>query len=51
MKARCRCSTLGMAGARYLRNLIEGGRHRMIGMGHGRTLAAAVDLMPSVAGA
>jgi DNA-binding transcriptional regulator LsrR (DeoR family) len=40
--------TLGMAGARYIRNLIEGGHHRMIGFGHGRTLAAAVDLMPSV---
>ena len=48
MKARCRSRTLGMAGARYIRNLIEGGRHGMIGMGHGRTLAAAVDLMPSV---
>jgi len=41
--------TLGMAGARYLRHLIEDGRHGMIGIGHGRTLAAAVDLMPSVA--
>lgn len=40
--------TLGMAGARYLRNLIENDRYRMIGIGHGRTLAAAVDLMPSV---
>ena len=40
--------TLGMAGARYLRNLIENRRHPMIGIGHGRTLAAAVDLMPSV---
>ena len=40
--------TLGMAGARYIRNLIEGGRHKMVGIGHGRTLAAAVDLMPSV---
>ena len=40
--------TLGMAGARYICHLIEDGRHRMIGMGHGRTLAAAVDLMPSV---
>jgi DNA-binding transcriptional regulator LsrR (DeoR family) len=40
--------TLGMAGARYIRNLIESQRHAMIGIGHGRTLAAAVDLMPSV---
>ena len=41
--------TLGTAGARYIRNLIENGRYGMIGIGHGRTLAAAVDLMPSVA--
>lgn len=40
--------TLGMAGARYIRNLIENGRYEMIGIGHGRTLAAAADLMPSV---
>ena len=40
--------TLGMAGARYIRNLIEQGRHEMIGIGHGRTLAAAIDLMPGV---
>lgn len=40
--------TLGMAGARYLRNLIESGRHSLIGIGHGRTLAAAVDFLPGV---
>ena len=40
--------TLGMAGARYIRNLIESARYDMIGIGHGRTLAAAIDLMPSV---
>ena len=40
--------TLGTAGARYIRNLIENGRYAMIGLGHGRTLAAAADLMPSV---
>ena len=40
--------TLGTAGARYLRNLIESERFDLIGIGHGRTLAAAVDLMPSV---
>ncbi|MBL8894390.1 MAG: sugar-binding transcriptional regulator [Rhizobiales bacterium] len=40
--------TLGTAGARYLRNLIESERYDLIGIGHGRTLAAAVDLMPSV---
>ncbi len=41
--------TLGTAGARYLRNLIEGGQHSLIGIGHGRTLATAVEMMPSVA--
>jgi DNA-binding transcriptional regulator LsrR (DeoR family) len=41
--------TLGMAGARYLGNRIESGKYGLIGIGHGRTLAAAVDLMPSVA--
>lgn len=40
--------TLGMAGARYIRNLIESERYGLIGFGHGRTLAAAIDLMPSV---
>jgi DNA-binding transcriptional regulator LsrR (DeoR family) len=40
--------TLGMAGARYIRNLIESERYPLIGFGHGRTLAAAIDLMPSV---
>ncbi|MCB1379497.1 MAG: sugar-binding transcriptional regulator [Alphaproteobacteria bacterium] len=40
--------TLGYAGGRYIRNLIESGRYDLIGIGHGRTLAAAIDLMPSV---
>jgi DNA-binding transcriptional regulator LsrR (DeoR family) len=40
--------TLGMAGARYLRNLVESTRYDLIGVGHGRTLAAAADLMASV---
>jgi DNA-binding transcriptional regulator LsrR (DeoR family) len=40
--------TLGMAGARYIRNLIESGPETLVGFGHGRTLAAAIDLMPSV---
>ena len=40
--------TMGMAGARYIRNLIESQRYDLIGFGHGRTLAAAIDLMPSV---
>jgi DNA-binding transcriptional regulator LsrR (DeoR family) len=42
--------TLGMAGARYIRNLIESRRYTSIGFGHGRTLAAAIDLMASVDG-
>lgn len=42
--------TLGIAGARYIRNLIESRRHGLIGFGHGRTLAAAVDQMASVDG-
>jgi DNA-binding transcriptional regulator LsrR (DeoR family) len=40
--------TLGAAGARYLRNIIENEQYRLIGFGHGRTLAAAVELMASV---
>lgn len=37
---------LGVAGAGYLRREIEGGRHRAMGLGHGRTLAAAVRQLP-----
>ena len=40
--------TLATAGARYLRNIIESGRYGLIGIGHGRTLAAAVEMLPSV---
>jgi DNA-binding transcriptional regulator LsrR (DeoR family) len=40
--------TLGAAGARYIRGLIESGRHELIGVGHGRTLAMAADLLPSI---
>jgi DNA-binding transcriptional regulator LsrR (DeoR family) len=40
--------TLATAGARYLRNIIENETYNLIGMGHGRTLAAAVEMMPSV---
>ena len=38
--------TLGYAGARYLRREIERGEHAVIGLGHGRTLAAAVQQLP-----
>lgn len=41
--------TLGMAGARYIRNVIEAGKYDLIGVGHGRTLTAAIDLLPSMA--
>lgn len=41
--------TLGTAGARFIRTVIESGRYPLIGFGHGRTLAAAVDMLPSVA--
>lgn len=41
--------TLGIAGARYIRSLIEQRTHKLVGFGHGRTLAAAVDYLPSVA--
>jgi DNA-binding transcriptional regulator LsrR (DeoR family) len=40
--------TLATAGARYLRSIIENETYTLIGMGHGRTLAAAVEMMPSV---
>lgn len=38
--------TLGLAGGRFLRLAIERGTHRAIGVGHGRTLAACVDMLP-----
>ncbi|SNR58142.1 sugar-binding transcriptional regulator [Paracoccus sediminis] len=37
---------LGLAGASFLRREIERGEHSLIGLGHGRTLAAAVEQMP-----
>lgn len=37
---------LGLAGAGYLRREIERGEHPVIGLGHGRTLAAAVQALP-----
>ena len=36
------------AAALFLRETFEAGAHRIVGVGHGRTLAAAVDLMPRV---
>jgi DNA-binding transcriptional regulator LsrR (DeoR family) len=40
--------TLGQAGGRYIRSLIESARHELIGIGHGRTLAAAIDALPAM---
>lgn len=37
---------LGLAGAAFLRREIERGEHEVIGLGHGRTLAAAVRQLP-----
>jgi DNA-binding transcriptional regulator LsrR (DeoR family) len=37
---------LGVAGAGFLRRQIEQGQHPVIGLGHGRTLAAAVAALP-----
>ncbi len=37
---------LGLAGASFLRREIERGDHKVIGLGHGRTLAAAIHEMP-----
>ncbi|MBV2143046.1 sugar-binding transcriptional regulator [Falsochrobactrum sp. TDYN1] len=39
---------LGNAGAEFLRREIEHGDHEVIGLGHGRTLSAAVKHMPRV---
>lgn len=39
---------LGIAGAAFLRREIERGEHRVIGLGHGRTLAAAVQQLPRI---
>jgi DNA-binding transcriptional regulator LsrR (DeoR family) len=38
---------LGTAAATFLRDALERGAHRVIGLGHGRTLAAAVEVLPA----
>ena len=40
---------LGVMGARFLRAALERGEHKIIGVGHGRTLAAAVEHLPRTA--
>ncbi|THF49303.1 sugar-binding transcriptional regulator [Allorhizobium terrae] len=42
--------TLGAAGAGFLRREIERGDNKVIGLGHGRTLSAAVQHMPRLNG-
>ena len=39
-------AALGPAGGSFLLDALERGVHRVIGIGHGRTLAAAVDRLP-----
>lgn len=39
--------SLGMAGAAYLHAALEAGHHRIIGVGHGRTLAAVTGHLPA----
>lgn len=39
---------LGIAGARFIRQEIESERSDVIGVGHGRTLASAVDALPRI---
>lgn len=39
---------LGLAGATFLRLALESGEHEVIGIGHGRTLAAAVHELPTM---
>jgi DNA-binding transcriptional regulator LsrR (DeoR family) len=38
--------SLGLSGGQFLRLAIEGGKHAVIGVGHGRTLAACVSHLP-----
>ncbi|MFK7997795.1 MAG: sugar-binding transcriptional regulator [Granulosicoccus sp.] len=39
---------LGVAGAQYLKRVIESSEHESIGIGHGRTLAACVNFLPRI---
>ncbi|HYZ32014.1 MAG TPA: sugar-binding transcriptional regulator, partial [Crenalkalicoccus sp.] len=42
-------ATLGPAGASFLLDVFERGVHRLVGIGHGRTLAASVERLPRLA--
>lgn len=39
---------LGVAGAQHLKRIIENPEHQSIGIGHGRTLASCVNLLPQL---
>ncbi|RWJ57408.1 MAG: sugar-binding transcriptional regulator, partial [Mesorhizobium sp.] len=39
---------LGIAGAQFLKREIERGEDTLIGVGHGRTLAACVEYLPRI---
>ncbi len=41
---------LGHAGAQFLKREIEIGKDTLIGIGHGRTLAASVEFLPKISG-
>eukprot|EP01037_Dinobryon_pediforme_P010636 gene10636-10707_t len=40
--------TLALAGSRFLKQVLESGDDKVIGFGHGRTLAAAVSMLPKM---
>lgn len=42
-------AALGPAAASFLHGVLERGEHSIIGVGHGRTLAAAIDHLPRIA--
>jgi len=42
-------TALGHAGAQFLKREIESGQNKVIGLGHGRTLSAAIQYLPRIA--
>ena len=40
--------SLGIAGGRFIKLALESGEDKVIGVGHGRTLAAAVRMLPKM---
>ncbi len=45
-KATWPLKALALEGASFLRQILERGEHKIIGVGHGRTLAAVVEQLP-----